>query len=263
MWSQLAASLQHGNGYLITMMVLAFIGTVILFERFIMLQLVYHIDFKKFLGNLKKTVQAEDFDRAINICKSASQTSLPHICLKALEAAERDPTTVRGTIEEETIDFLPRIESRLPFLPALATLILLVGILATLDALWGAFDSIAVLDTAEKQARLANGIAGSLNPTAFGLIACMLFVAGHQLLKGIAVRLVERVHHGVTVLSNLLVPQEFATYAPAAAMAGDAYGASDLSAPMNESIPTQQQEAEDESFDDASVEDIKDEEEII
>src|SRR5690606_3078807 len=118
-----------------------------------------------------------------NICKSASHTSLPHISLKAIEAAERDPTSVRGIIEEETIDFLPRLENRLPALPALATLILLVGILGTLDALWHAFDAIAVLDTSEKQARLAHGIAGSLNPTAMGLLAAMIFLAAHQYLK--------------------------------------------------------------------------------
>lgn len=262
MWSQLAISLQQGNPYLLTIIILGFLGTVIIFERFIMLQMVYHIDFQKFLLNLKKTVQASDIDRAINVCKNASATSLPQISLRALEAAERDPTTVRGTIEEETIDFLPRLEHRLAILPALATIILLIGILGTIDALWGAFDSIAVLDTSEKQSRLAHGIAASLNPTAMALLCCMSFIAAYQFLRGLALKLTEKIHHGVTVLTNLLAPQEYASYVPVAAEPSGLQ-MTDSTANFDNQVAQEKQEVEDDSFDDASVEDIKDEEEII
>lgn len=226
-----------------------------------MLQFVYNIDFKKFLNNLRRSVQAEDLERAVSICKNASYTSLPSIGLKALEALERDPQSVRGTIEEETIDFLPRLESRISILPAISTLILLIGILGTIDGLWAAFDSIEILDTSEKQARLANGIAGSLNPTTMGLLMSMLFLTGHQVLRGLAIRITERTHYGVSVLMNLLAPHEVATY---------------VAAPVNDSMPAvveqrrevaapieTKPEVDDDSFDDASIEDIKDEEEII
>ncbi len=262
MWSQLAVSLQHGNAYLILILILGFIGTMIIFERLIMLQFVYNIDFKKFLNNLRRSVQAEDLDRAVSICKNASYTSLPAIGLKALEAVERDPATVRGTIEEETIDFLPRIEARISILPAISTLILLIGVLGTIDGLWAAFDSIEILDTSEKQARLANGIAGSLNPTTMGLLMSMLFLTGHQILRGLAIRLTERIHYGISVLVNLLAPQELATYVTAAA--GDVGMTAAPSESKHSSSPTESKiEEEDDSFDDASVEDIKDEEEII
>lgn len=271
MWSHLATSLQNGNGYIITLLVLAFLGTIIIFERFIMLQMVYHIDFSKFIKNLKKSILAEDLDRAINICKSASHTSLPHISQRVLEAAERDPTTVKGTLEEETIEFLPKLEARIGSIPTLGTIILLVGILGTIDGLWSAFDSIVILDTSEKQARLANGIAGSLNPTALGLLVCMLFLGAHQLLKATALRITDKVHYGVTVLSNLLVPQEMAYVAAAPQGGGMSSGISSLSsdsdsyeadASKSDPVNTQSRDA-DESLDDASVEDIKDEEEII
>lgn len=262
MWSQLAVSLQHGNAYLITILILGFIGTMIVFERLIMLQFVYNIDFKKFLNNLRRSVQAEDLDRAVSICKNASYTSLPSIGLKALEAVERDPSTVRGTIEEETIDFLPRLEARIGILPAISTLILLIGVLGTIDGLWAAFDSIEILDTSEKQARLANGIAGSLNPTTMGLLMSMIFLTGHQILRGLAIRLTERIHYGVSVLVNLLAPQEFATYV--AAPAGEMSMAAAPSESKRDDAPAESKiEEEDDSFDDASVEDIKDEEEII
>lgn len=265
MWSQLAVSLQSGNTYLYLILFLGFIGTVIIFERLIMLQVVYSLDFKKFLNNLRRSVQAEDIERAVSICKNASHTSLPAISLKALEAKERDPASVRGAIEEESIDFLPKIEARIGILPALSTLILLIGILGTIDGLWAAFDSIEILDTAEKQVRLSNGIANSLNPTTMGLLMSMIFLTGHQLLRGLALRLTERVHYGVSVLMNLLSPAEFG-FMPAMAMSGGSQGGPAPSAApeaRREASSDNKIEVEDDSFDDSSVEDIKDEEEII
>ncbi len=264
MWSQLAVSLQHLNPYLVTILVLGFFGMIVVFERLIMLQLVYNLDFKRFIVNLKKTVQANDIDRAINVCKSAARTSLPHISLKALEASERDPSSVRGVIDEETTDFLPQLESRLGILPAIATMILLIGILGTIDTLWGAFDSIAVLDTSEKQANLAQGIAASLNPTALGLMCCLIFIAAHQFLKSMALRLTDRIHHGVTVLTNLLSPQEYATFQAAPAMETGGFTMSTETPSFATAAPAPaKKEVADDNFDDASVEDIKDEEEII
>jgi len=262
MWSQLALSLHHGDVYLYLMLGLAWIGVLILIERFVMINFVFRIDFKKFLTNLKKLVQSEDIDRAVSLCKKAGSTSLPHISLRALEAAESDPSTVRGVIEEETIDFLPRVEARLNVLPAIATISLLVGVLGTVDNLWAAFHSIDILDTAEKQASLAGGIATSLTHTSMGLLISIILLAGHQFLKSGAVKLVERIHYGIAVLTNLLAPAETASFIPAMGIpTAPAPAAAEAQAEAPK--PAAVAEAQDDSFDDASVEDIKDEEEII
>lgn len=265
MWGELATSFQNGNPYVIAIFIVGFLATVMLIERLIMLQFVFNINFGKFLSNLRKTVGAEDLDRAMSLCKSTSRTSLPKIALRALESAETDPTTVRGTIEEETIEFLPRLEARLNILPAFATLVMMIGILGTIDAIWAAFHSIDVLDTAKKQATLAQGIAASLNPAAMGILVCMVVLGGHQLIRGAALRLTERVHHGVAVLSNLLVPAETA-YIPMAVAAApggaDAGSQATASADVSDENMTAQGGAND-ALDDTTVEDIKDEEEII
>ncbi len=263
MWSQLSLSLINGNRYVILILALGFIGSIIVFERLLMLQFVYNLDFKKFLNNLRRSVQAEDLDRAVSICKNASSTSLPAIGLRALEAVERDPSTVRGVIEEETIDFLPKLETRIGVLPALSTLILLIGVLGTIDGLWYAFESVEILDTSEKQARLANGIASSLNPTTMGLLMSMIFLTGHQILRGLAIRVTERIHYGVSVLVNLLAPQEVATYVAAPVADVSAVAPSPVEHRRETHHAEHKIEEEDDSFNDASVEDIKDEEEII
>ena len=92
----------------------------------------------------------------------------------------------------------------------------------------------------------------------------MIFLAGHQILQSVAVKITEKIHYGVTVLINLLVPQEMAYVAAAPA---PSYEGSHEPAPMKEEVqieaeaPAKHEEEED--FDDSSVEDIKDEEEII
>ena len=263
MWGQLALSLQSSNGYVIAILVLGFIAFVLMIERLIMLQFVYNIDFPKFLLNLKKMVHAEDHDRAITLCKNVSSTSLPKISLRALEAAETDPSRIRGTIEEEAIGFIPNIERRLGALPAISMIIMLVGILGTIDALFGAFQSIDVLDSARKQSSLAQGIAASLNPTAMGLLFGMVLMAGFYFLKGIAATLTDRMHHGVAVVTNLLAPQEMATFMPmesgSVSHASSDRSVSESAQPMAAETQTQPEE----SFDDVSVDDIKDDEDII
>jgi len=273
MWSELATSFQHADGYILAIMILGFIGTVVFFERLIMYWRVFGIDFKKFLGNLKRMVAAEDIDRAISLCKNVSKTSLPAIALKALEAAETDPTTIKGTLEEETIDFLPKIEKRLGILPAFTIVIMLTGVLGTIDALWTAFHAVDILDTAKKQASLAQGISTALNPTAMALVFSMALMLGYHVLKGLAVNLSERIHYGVTVLHNLLVPTETQLVQVAGALSAPSTPSA-VAMPQEEPISAavasnsfddsnEDEGAGDDSFDDVSVEDIKDEEEII
>jgi|LauGreDrversion4_2_1035121.scaffolds.fasta_scaffold00704_20 biopolymer transport protein ExbB/TolQ len=269
MWTEVARSFQLGNGYILSMLIIGFIALVIFFERVIMIQGVYNINFSKFLNNLRKMVLAEDLNRAISLCRNTSSTSLPKIACKALEAADSDPTRVRGTIEEEALDFLPAIERRIGALPALTLMIMLIGILGTIDSLWIAFQSVDVLDTAKKQATIAQGIASSLSPTALGLLFGTLMLAGYYFLKGIALNLTEEMHHGVAVLFNLLAPRDTVSYVsiPDSNESPSNHSPTHATAAPIEQRPNTNQAAPankpEENFDDASIEDIKDEEEII
>ncbi len=268
MWTEVARSFQLGNGYILSMLIIGFIALVIFFERVIMIQGVYNINFGKFLNNLRKMVLAEDINRAISLCRNTSSTSLPKIACKALEAADSDPTRVRGTIEEEALDFLPAIERRIGALPALTLMIMLIGILGTIDSLWTAFQSVDVLDTAKKQATIAQGIASSLSPTALGLLFGTILLAGYYFLKGIALNLTEEMHHGVAVLFNLLAPRDTVSYVPIPEVSESAHqhhSTPQVAQAEQHSSSNQASTAAkpEENFDDASIEDIKDEEEII
>jgi len=265
MWGELASAWQAGNLYILIMLMLGLVMTIVVFERLMVFYFSYNLNIPKFLKEIKKMVAAEDHHRARNYCKTVSKVAVPKIALAALEAHSQDPQTVKGALEEATIEFLPKIEKRLSLLPAIATLVLLIGVLGTIDGLWGAFHTIDVLDTAKKQASLANGIAGSLTPTALGLLIAMLALASHHITKGVAVNLTERVHYGVTVLHNLLVPQEIAvaSIAGAGLMSQSAMESAAMDDGDDNSNDAGEDEEDDDTFDDAAIDDIKDEEEII
>lgn len=265
MFAEIAASFQQGNTYLKVMLFLGFLGMTIVFERMIMLHFVYNINFTKFLSNLKKLLTPEDTSRALSFCKSVSSTSLPGITRRALEAAETDPTTIRGVIEEETLAFIPRIEFRIGALMAFSTVILLTGILGTIDALWSTFNAVSVLDTSQKQASLGAEIARALNPTAFGLLLSILMLVGFYIVRGMALRLTERLNHGVAVISNLLVPSEIPSFMPVT-MGSSTRDVAPISSPVQ---PVQTAPAQAEGVNtnarpaSPTTEAIRDEEEII
>jgi biopolymer transport protein ExbB len=266
MWAELALGIQKNNPYLLLMLGIAFLAVTLTLERIMVLRWVYHIDLTKFLGNIKRMVAGQDLDRAISFCKSVSRTALPQITTRALEAAETDPTTVRGIIEEETMSFLPRIEKRIAWLPVLATMTMFLGILGTIDGLWIAFRSVDILDSSQKQAVLAQAVSRSLAPTAMGLVIAMLLSVTHQIVRGMALAVTEQMQQGLAVITHLLVPAEVATMIPMAAGAPvEAKSFEPASEFVAESKPaeTAATGATEEHVADTSLENIKDEEEII
>ncbi len=265
MWKELLLSIHSFNFYVIAILALFFVAAIIATERFIMLQFVFNLDFNKFLHNLRKMISAEDIERAISYCKQTSKSSLPKIALKALEASENDPTTIRPTIEADTIEMLPELEKRISTLPALATIIMMLGLLGTIDGLWWSFHSLDVLDTAKKQATLANGIASSLNATALAIIASILVLFFFHFIKNFSIGIIEKLHYGITVVTYLIAPSEFA---PAQFIQAPSHGVEKHPEPVRQEEvrddqPKEERAANDDNFSDAAVEDIKDEEEII
>ena len=125
--------------------------------------------------------------------------------------------------------------------------------------------SILLRSLAKKQATLANGIAGSLTPTALGLMISMLGLAANHFTKSVAVNLTERIHYGVTVLHNLLVPQDVTIQTVSGIGAGMIpQMMSPEGLDVTDVVEEEKEDNDDEdTFDDAAIDDIKDEEEII
>ena len=259
----------------IPFLILAFlvVGWVIVFERAILLQLVYRINFKKFNGTLRQMLSANDTERARNFCAATSKTGLPHIAFKAIETYERDNFKVRMIVSEEAMSFFPRIRRRISQLPTLAACAVLLGAFASVQGVWNSFQVADGLELGLKSFAFTKGLSGALTPLALSLLASVLLMLPYALLDAIASRLENEMEHGLTMILNVLAPEMqpvFASHGRGGALANSSSGAVDTSSAKSAGSNDTKSESSSSNkgnYEEPSVSDrldaVPDEEEII
>ena len=217
MWKELARTLESGDPYVIIMLILCFLGFTVFFERLIMLRFTLNLNVRKFVSEFRKYINTEDNDRAVSLCQKSGKSLLPAASMRALELSETNPKRIRAYLEEEGVGFLPQLAARTQFIPTIVTLTIVVGAFATIDGMWSTFVSMDVLDTVQKQAIVSDGVASSLIYSALALLISLPLLCFQHLIKGFAADLGERTVYGLTVVQNLLSPDQVAYSAVGAA----------------------------------------------
>ncbi|MEY3902806.1 MAG: hypothetical protein RL189_2112 [Pseudomonadota bacterium] len=183
------------------------VGWVIVFERFIVLQLTYRLNFGKFNATLRRMLSAGDLDRARQYCAASGNTGLPLIAAKAIEAYETENFRVRMVVSEETLAFMPRIRRRISQLPNLAAVAVLLGALAAVNGVWQSFQMVDGLELGLKSFAFSRGLSQALTPIALGLGASVFLMIPYGVLDAMASRLEGEIEHSLTVILNLLAPE--------------------------------------------------------
>jgi biopolymer transport protein ExbB/TolQ len=183
------------------------VGWVIVFERFITLQLTYRVNFIKFNSTIKRMLSAGDLDRARQYCAASGNTGLPLITAKAIEAYENENFRVRMVVSEETLAFMPRIRRRISQLPNLAAVAVLLGALAAVNGVWQSFQMVDGLELGLKSFAFSRGLSQALTPIALGLAASVFLMIPYGILDAMANRLEGEIEHSLTVVLNLLAPE--------------------------------------------------------
>jgi biopolymer transport protein ExbB/TolQ len=183
------------------------VGWVIVFERFIVLQLTYRLNFSKFNSTIRRMLSAGDLDRARQYCAASGNTGLPMITAKAIEAYENENFRVRMVVSEETLSFMPRIRRRISQLPNLAAVAVLLGALAAVNGVWQSFQMVDGLELGLKSFAFSRGLSQALTPIALGLAASVFLMIPYGVLDAMASRLEGEVEHSLTVILNLLAPE--------------------------------------------------------
>ncbi|MEN9808858.1 MAG: hypothetical protein RLZZ488_425 [Pseudomonadota bacterium] len=183
------------------------VGWVIVFERFIVLQLTYRLNFGKFNSTLRRMLSAGDLDRARQYCAASGNTGLPLIAAKAIEAYETENFRVRMVVSEETLAFMPRIRRRISQLPNLAAVAVLLGALAAVNGVWQSFQMVDGLELGLKSFAFSRGLSQALTPIALGLGASVFLMIPYGVLDAMASRLEGEIEHSLTVILNLLAPE--------------------------------------------------------
>ena len=256
----------YRNGEIIPFIILALlcVGYIIILEKFLILQLVYNINFVKFNAQIKKMLVAGDLDRARSYSKAVSATGAPMITTKAIEAFEFDPTKVRPTISEESMRFLPRIRRRLSQLPNLAAAAVIIGALATVHGIWESFKMVEGLELSIKSFVFSSSLTHAMLPIGISLMGAFLLMLPFGILEAIASRIEAELEHTVCVVINILAPDIQTVYAPSIS-SGESLPvkseSSNLTEKPAEDLPTQK--AANNAQDNPTPNSIPDEEEII
>ncbi len=200
------------------------VGWVIVFERFIALQITYRLNFAKFNATLKRMLSAGDLDRARQYCAASGNTGLPMITAKAIEAYETENFRVRMVVSEETLSFMPRIRRRISQLPNLAAVAVLLGALAAVNGVWQSFQMVDGLEMGLKSFAFSRGLSHALTPIALGLGASVFLMIPYGVLDAMASRLEGEIEHSLTVILNLLAPEMQPVFAQPVAVSQPAVG---------------------------------------
>lgn len=269
MWYEFRTLIHLNDPITLVTLVLVTITCFLIIERFLFLAVIYNLNAKKFMANLIKTLSASDYDRAINLCKKTSKTGIPRIMERSIVAYMNDPTSVKGKLEEESLEFIPQVEARVHLIGVFANLILLTGLTGTALGIWSIFNQGVIIDGTIKQAIINSGVSRALTATIFSLMAATVILLSHALLRNGALKIIDSVDTSVTKLANLLAPNTPVVYSMATAAASSSNAGAvetDTSVDIDDDAEEEELEAADDDTaldEDFNDSDFKDEEEII
>jgi biopolymer transport protein ExbB/TolQ len=213
MFREIYEQFQRGEPISFMLFAILAVGWIIIFERFILLQFIYRINFGKFDMSMRKMLAGNDLDRARSYCQATSKTGLPLIVVKAIDAYQEDSFKVRPTVSEETLSFAPRIRRRISQLPNLATGAVLLGALAAVHGIWMSFRVSHPLQSESKNLAFADGLGSAMIPLAMALAVALLLMIPYGIIDAVAARLEGEIEHSLTVILNILAPETHATIA--------------------------------------------------
>lgn len=263
----------YRDGEIIPYIILAFlsVGYIIIFEKFIILQFVYKINFEKFNTHIKKMLLANDMDRARSFSRATSKTGIPLLAVRAIDSYENDPMRVRATISEEGLRFFPRLRRRMTQLPNLAAASVILGAIAAVAGIWSSFQMVDGLELGIKSFAFAKGLTLALLPLAISLVCAVLLMLPFGILDAMAWRLESEMEHSLCMVLNILAPDIQPIVASSAQPKSEDLDNSNLgSLGSNQTImenevktPSQPAKASHEDNSETTLANVPDEEEII
>ncbi len=160
-------------------------------ERFVSIYVIANVNANRFMAEIRKMVQAGDFKKAINLCKSAGKRALPRVVMAALVEAEKreliDFRAVQNALDEKTLEVLPDLNKRMPILGMIGNVSTLVGLMGTIFGLILSFEAAG--QGGDAGTGLAAGISAAMLTTLGGLMvavpAIMLYAFINTKINGI------------------------------------------------------------------------------
>jgi biopolymer transport protein ExbB/TolQ len=160
------------------------------------------------MAQIQMLVMANHIDRAIKLCNAESDAALTKVLKAGLTRANRSALEIQNSVDETTLETIPRLQKRTPYLSMWANVATLTGLLGTIQGLVLAFAAVANADPSMKQEMLANGISMAMYTTAFGLVVAIPIIIVHSFISNRTVKLIDEIDQYSVKLINLLAARQ-------------------------------------------------------
>ncbi|MCI0693073.1 MotA/TolQ/ExbB proton channel family protein [candidate division KSB1 bacterium] len=192
---------------------IAFVGAfalAIAIERAYYIIVRSNINAPKFMAEIRKLVKAGEYKKALALCEAAPNKALARVVAAGLrKVAENDTTdfrAIQNSVDEGTLEIIPKLQERTGFLAMLANVATLLGLMGTIWGLILAFRSVssAGIDAAEKARMLAAGISAAMNTTLMGLAVAIPAILIYTMIHNRTVKIIDEIDEHTVKLINLL-----------------------------------------------------------
>ena len=192
--------LSSGGWMMYVILGVSIVALAITTDRFLMLFVRSKLNVAKFLGQIVRSVETNEYAKAIETCNIKTKHPLPRILKAGLSKSNRREKEIERAMEEEMLRALPTINRGVGFLGLLGNTATLLGLLGTIFGLIKAFSGVSAASASARQQVLAEGISIAMYTTAFGLIVAVPILFAHQIISGRIEKLLIQLEEGATAL---------------------------------------------------------------
>ena len=165
----------------------------------------------KFMSEIRRLVKAGKYENALQLCDSAHDKALPRVVSAGLrqmarEGASTDFRAIQNSVDEGTLEVIPKLQQRTGFLAMIGNVATLIGLMGTIYGLIVAFNAVsqAGYDAAQKSAFLAAGISTAMNTTLMGLAIAVPSILVYTFINNKTVQIIDDIDEHTVKLINLL-----------------------------------------------------------
>jgi biopolymer transport protein ExbB len=199
-----------GWAFMWILLVAAIFMVALAIERSYYIMVRSNINAPKFMAEIRKLVKAGDYKKALSLCSSARNKALPQVVMTGLRKVSESETidfrSIQNSVDEGTLEVIPKLQERTGYLAMIANVATLVGLMGTIYGLIGAFKSVSApgIDATEKSRMLAAGISVAMNTTLTGLSIAVPSILIYTFLHNKTVKIIDEIDEHTVKLINLI-----------------------------------------------------------
>lgn len=169
-----------------------------------------NLNANKFMIEIRKLVKAGRYRQAIELCEAAGDKALAQVVVSGLRkvaySEQIDFRSIQNSVDEGTLEVIPRLQERTGFLSMIGNVATLIGLMGTIYGLILAFDAVsqAGYDAAQKSAFLAAGISTAMNTTLLGLMIAVPSIMVYTVLHNKTNKIIDEIDEHTVKLINLM-----------------------------------------------------------